>query len=238
MTEYSSPNMVPEEPWEADIASLLSRLTPVDPPKGFIEQALDHRPLFALRALGGLGAICLAVLGVTYALGTFGQPSVIPEISTLTAQHSLASAGLFPSETDTQGDDGSFKVAPGEHEDDVVVTAPGMDLLAILTAGEDLRQSVYEHDSEAISIFSQPGRVDLDELPEGQRTVIDGTPAWVNSSNDVVVLAADNSVVIVMGLAPPDVARAIEEIPGWSRPHGVTSAVNSLTRELGFPDLD
>lgn len=238
MTDYSNPNLVPEEPWEADIASLLSRLTPVDPPKGFIEQALDHRPLFALRALSGLGAASLAVLGVTYLLGAFGQPSVIPEISTLTAQHSLASAGLFPSETDASVDDGSFTVAPGEHEDDAVVTVPGMDLLAILIAGEDLRQAVYEHDSEAISIFSQPGQVDLDELPEGQRTVIDGIPAWVNSSNDVVVLAADNSVVIVMGLAPPEVARVIEEIPGWAEPHGFTSAVNALTSELGFPDLD
>lgn len=236
MSDFSDPNLVPEEPWEADVAALLSRLAPVDPPQGFIEQALDHRPLFALRVLGGLGAVCVAVLGITYALGAFGQPSVVPEISSLTAQHSLASAGLFPSENDASIE-GSFKVVSGDDGDAAVVTAPGMDLLAILIAGEDLRQAVYEHDSTAISIFSQPGRVDFDDLPDGQRTVIDGIPAWVNPSNDIVVLDADNSVVIVMGLAPADVARVIEDIPGWSSPSGLTSAVNSLTRELGFPDL-
>lgn len=98
MTPDTPKDLFPDEPWEADISQMLSNLGSVEPPPGFIDQAIDHRPLFAGRALVGLLGAASLVFGATLALGAFGQPRLVPELSTLTSGAAIqnsASMSIF-----------------------------------------------------------------------------------------------------------------------------------------------
>lgn len=180
MNDHLDDDLFPDEPWEAEISDLLRGLTPVEPPPGFIDQAIDHRPLFAGRLLVGLLAAAAAVFGVTLALGALGQPRLVPEVSTLTAGSAVQSG-------------------------------------------------------TSASVFRQPGVVALDELPGGERIELDGRDAWVDAENDVIVVAADESVVTMVGVTPEEAAELLDEID--SGPKGITGVLNRLTAGVGFPDL-
>ncbi len=98
ISDSSHDDLFPDEPWEAEISQMLSGLASVEPPPGFIEQAIDHRPLFAGRSLVGLLAGAALVFGATFALGAFGHPRLVPELSTLTSGAALqsgSSASIF-----------------------------------------------------------------------------------------------------------------------------------------------
>lgn len=173
-------DVFPDEPWEADIANMLSSLGPVEPPPGFIDQAIDHRPLFAGRSMVGLLAAAAVIFGATFALGAFGQPRLVPELSTLTAGAAVQSGS-------------------------------------------------------SASIFREPGVVELDELPGGERIDLKGRDAWVDAENDVVVVATDESVVTMVGVTPDEAAELLDDID--SGPGGFTGVLNRLTAGVGFPDL-
>lgn len=85
--------LFPDEPWESEISSLLGRLEMIDPPPGFIEAAIDHRPLFAGRLLVGLMAAATVVFAATFTLGAFGHPRLLPELSTLTSSGAMVQNG-------------------------------------------------------------------------------------------------------------------------------------------------
>lgn len=176
----SDDGMFADEPWEAEISQLLGGLPSVDPPPGFIDQAIDHRPLFAGRALVGMLAAAAVVFGATFALGAFGQPRLVPELSTLTS-------------------------------------------------------GVAVQSSSSASIFRQQGMVELDELPGGERIVLEGRDAWVDPDNDVIVVATDTSVVTIVGVTPEEAAELMNDID--SGPGGLAGVVNRLTAGVGFPDL-
>jgi len=125
----------PDEPWEAEIANMLGGLRTVEPPPGFIDQAIDHRPLFAGRALLGLAAAAALVFAGSFAMGAFGQPRLVPELSTLTSGAAVAQSGPSAS---VFREPGSIELdeLPGgrrmslagrdawvDHENDVVVVA-------------------------------------------------------------------------------------------------------------------
>ena len=69
-----------EEPWEAEIGALLGGLPPVDPPEGFIDSALRHRPLHAGRILVGLAVLSIVALVGTVGSGVVGRAEVTPPI--------------------------------------------------------------------------------------------------------------------------------------------------------------
>lgn len=58
-----------EEPWERDVAAALGRLPAVEPPTGFLERAVDHRPLHAGRVLAVLLALSLSGIGLSMRIG-------------------------------------------------------------------------------------------------------------------------------------------------------------------------
>lgn len=178
--DQTDDGVFPDEPWEAEISQMLSGLASVEPPPGFINQAIDHRPLFAGRSLVGLLAAAAVVFGATFALGAFGQPRLVPELSTLTSGAALQSGS-------------------------------------------------------SASIFRQPGVVELDELPGGERIYLEGRQAWVDAENDVVVVATDVSVVTMVGVTPEEAAELLDDID--SGPEGLTGVLNRLTAGVGFPDL-
>ncbi len=232
--QFSDQSMVPEEPWEAEIAAVLGNLPTIDPPAGFIAGALDHRPLFAGRLLVGLALGVVVAFGASLAVGAFGRPLVVPELGALSAQHAMTQAGvLSAAPADSEG----FHVAE-EAIDSPLDTSAELDLRATLIGERELRQAVYARQGESISIFSQPGRVKFDELPDGDRVMIDGVLAWVDPGEKVVVLETAESAVTIMGLTPDEVAQAVQDIPRRSSTASVTDVLNGITRELGFPDLN
>lgn len=172
--------LFPDEPWESEISQLLSGLAPVEPPPGFIEQAIDHRPLFAGRALAGLSVAAGVLFAASYAFGAFGQPRLVPELSTLTSGAAVQS-------------------------------------------------------SSTASVFRQPGVVELDQLPGGQRIELDGREAWVDPDNGVVVVATDASVVTMVGVTVEEAEELIDDIDDG--PDGLAGLINRLTAGVGFPDL-
>lgn len=172
--------LFPDEPWEAEISHLLSGLAPVDPPPGFIDQAIDHRPLFAGRALAGLLAAAAVVFGASFALGAFGQPRVVPELSTLTSGAAI-------------------------------------------------------QNGSSAAVFRQPGVVELDALPGGERTTVNGRDAWVDPDNGVVVIATDASVVTMVGVTVQEAEVLLDDVDDG--PDGLAGLINRLTAGVGFPDL-
>ncbi len=221
-------DFLPEEDWESDISALLGGLPNVAPPDGFITEALDHRPLHAGRLVAGLGAAVFVAFGVAIGLGGFGQSSVVPELSALNAQHAAASAGGLGTASYDSDD---------ESADDAVEVAPNLDLQARIVREEDLRQAVYDVGGDQVSIFSQPGVVDFDELPSGTIITIEGVTAWEAADDNVVVLQTADYAVTIIGLEPAEVERAIADIPGQGTAAAVGRLVNEFTSQLGFPDL-
>ncbi len=233
--EFSDPAMVPEESWEDEVAAALAGLPLVEPPAGFIAEAVDHRPLFAGRLLVGLTGVAMLTFGLWYVTGAFGRPGIVPELRTLTARHAAAQAGGSEG-VNPVSSSGFEEVAP-EFSETPLRTTDDMDLRATFIAESDLVQVLYAHERQPVSIFSQPGRVKFDELPEGERVMIDGVLAWVDPDASVVVLETADSAVTIVGLSAAEVADAVQEIPHRSKTAGFTDLVNSITRELGFPDL-
>lgn len=174
-------DVFPDEPWEAEISDLLGRLSMVEPPPGFIDQAIDHRPLFAGRSLAALTVAAAALFAGSFALGAFGQPRLVPELNTLTAGSAVVQTG------------------------------------------------------QSASVFRQPGRVELDQLPGGSRIDLAGRDAWVDHERDVVVVATGTAVVTMVGVTPTEAEALIDDIDGG--PSGFAGVVNRLTAGIGFPDL-
>ena len=171
----------PDEPWEADIVDLLSGLGPVDPPSGFIEEAIDHRPLFAGRAMLGSMAAATVVFAASFAVGAFGQPRLVPELNTLTSGAAVA------------------------------------------------------HSDPSASVFREPGSIELDALPGGERIDVAGRDAWMDPDNDVVVVATESAFGTMVGVTPEEAEALIDDVDGG--PEGVAGIINRLTAAVGFPDL-
>ncbi len=86
------PSLQPDEPWERDVAAALRGLPPVEPPVGFIDRAVDHRPLHAGRLAAVLAAVALVGLGASLSVGvdTVGTDAASAEVADgLTAANSV-----------------------------------------------------------------------------------------------------------------------------------------------------
>ncbi|MEZ5225574.1 MAG: hypothetical protein R2710_02580 [Acidimicrobiales bacterium] len=82
---------------------------------------------------------------------------------------------------------------------------------------EDLRQAVYSHGSDAVSVFEQPGRADFDALGvEGIRD-FDGVDAWVDERRELMIVETTDAVVAVVGLQPDEMAAVMADARGIAR---------------------
>lgn len=168
-------DMFPDEPWEAEISSLLSGLGPIEPPPGFIDRAIDHRPLFAGRSLVGLLIAAAVSFGATFALGAFGEPRLVPDLSTLTAGAAIqsgASASIFRQAGVVELDElpGGERIDLEGHEawvdaeNDVVVVATDASVVTMVGVTPD----------EAADLIN-----DIDSGPEGFTGVLNRLTAGV-----------------------------------------------------------
>ncbi|MEM9132884.1 MAG: hypothetical protein AAF962_06000 [Actinomycetota bacterium] len=63
------PALQPDEPWEHEVAAALRGMPEIEPPVGFIDRAVDHRPLHAGRMAAALAAVALVALGASLSVG-------------------------------------------------------------------------------------------------------------------------------------------------------------------------
>lgn len=187
-----------EEPWEADIGTLLQQLPPVDPPAGFIDAAIDHRPLHAGRILAAMMVLTVSVIGLVAATGVLERAGVVPPIDDLVVRHDLAARAGFS--------------ADGEAAESPVALPDGFRPEGSV-AVEDLRQAVYARGDESVSVFVQEGRVNWSGLPDGGLTEIGDLPAWVDRGRRIAVIETAGSTVTVVGLDPEELTSAVEGVP-------------------------
>ena len=86
------PALQPDEPWEDEVAAALRGLPTIEPPAGFIDRAVDHRPLHAGRLAAGLAAVALVALGASLSVGadtTGGEPGSVEVADGLAASTSV-----------------------------------------------------------------------------------------------------------------------------------------------------
>ncbi len=191
-----------EEPWEAELSATLGQLPPVPPPAGFIDSAIDHRPLYAGRILAALAATTVILIALVAGTGVVERAGVVPPIDDLVVQHDVTARAGFAAEADEDraGIDSPLTLPEGFEQAGTV-------------AAEDLRQAVYARGDESVSVFVQDGRVDWSGLPEGGLADLDGLPAWVDGERRIAVIEAAGSTVTVVGLAPEELQRTLEATP-------------------------
>jgi len=194
-----------EEPWEAEIGALLGRLPSVDPPEGFIDAALRHRPLHSGRILSGLAALTVATVAGAVLTGAAGRTDVAPPVDELAARHAtIVRAGVFPGGPLDRLD----PAAEGP------VELPRGFRLAGDVEAEDIRQAVYARGDESVSVFVQEGRISWDALPAGGSTEIGGRRAWVDPARRLTVIETGERIVTIVGLGSDDVADVLAGVRG------------------------
>lgn len=219
-----------EEPWEAQIGSMLAGLPDVDPPTGFFDAALDHRPMYAGRVFTGLMAVTVVALVASISTGILGRTEITPSVDDLASRHSsTVQAGVFgTSETDV------------DYRIETSVSMPDGFERTRNIAAEDLRQAVYARGDESVSVFVQEGRVQWEALPEAGLTEVDGMTAWFDQTRRITVVEASDNVVTIVGLSIDEAAMVLESVPNGERSpmERVHDAINAITSQLGYPSLD
>ncbi len=218
-----------EEPWEAQIGSMLAGLPDVEPPTGFIDSALDHRPLYSGRTFAALMAVSVVAMVGSVATGVLGRAEVTPSVDDLASRHTTTvQAGVFgTSETDV------------DYRIETSVDMPDGFERTRNIAAEDLRQALYARGDESVSVFVQEGRVQWESLPEAGLTEVDGMTAWFDEARRITVVEASDNVVTIVGLPIEEAALVLETVPDRevSPLDRVQDAVNAITSQLGYPSL-
>ena len=221
-----------EEPWEQDIHELLASLPVVEPPDGFLQRAVDHRPKYAGRltavAAAGVAATTLALVG----LGLVGDPAAVaPTVPALTQRHTQVLAGMGPLAPTPRG-------ATFERVDDPAPVALPRDFepQASMRDG-DVVQIVYRHGGRTISLFAERGTIDWTRLPAEGLGQLDGRSVWSDADRRIVILQAGSHAVAIVGM---DVEEAMEllrheepdEVSVGDRFRALT---RDVARQAGFP---
>ena len=235
MSGRGTQELAAEEPWEAEIGALLGGLPTIDPPEGFIDAAIDHRPLNAGRTLGLLGLLTVALFALVAATDAIGERTVVPPIDELVARHDLAAraGGLDPS----SGDDGA---EPTLAERSNPLDLPdGFEASATVDA-EDIRQAIYGRGDRSVSVFVQDGRVAWSSMPQEHLTELGGLRAWVDAERRIAVLEADGATVTVIGLGPDELDETLGRVAGssqtfWGR---LSELAEAVVVPLGYTPIE
>lgn len=222
-----------EESWEGEISALLAGLPEVEPPDGFIDRAINHRPLFAGRIALGLALLAAGALAGSAALDVFGPRSVEPELATMAQQHEMVASGFFAGLGSTP--EAIFERVEVDEPLTPVTLPAEVDRAGDFVAA-NLRQAAYGSGDHAVSVFAEAGDADWSSLPPGERLVLGGLDAWYSAESEVVVLQAGDSVVTVVGLDPGQVEELLVGVEDGSTNRLVRMA-NALAASIGFPEL-
>ena len=106
--------------------------------------------------------------------------------------------------------------------------------------GAEPDQTLYADDDEAVSVFSQPGRVDWEELPRDGMETLGGVPAWVDPEQELVLVESADAAVTIVGLSPAELVGPLQTLPRRSRGAAawLRETASAISAQLGFADLD
>lgn len=214
-----------EEPWEAEIAGLLSGLPTIEPPPGFIASAVDHRPMFAGRTLLGLGLVAIVALVGALGVGAFDPDRVVPPIDSLQARHSAGVAVQALLDAEEAG------VPPVSLPEEFEPTGSYED--------DEFSISLYESTQGAVSVFAQDGQLDWSKMPADGVDQVGGRPTWTDPEGQVAVFESSDSTVTVIGLSETHLADLLDGLSAsGGLLHQARQAASAISSELGFRPLD
>lgn len=224
-----------EEAWEVEIGAMLGRLPAVGPPDGFIDAALDHRPLNAGRTMVGLGALAVAAVVAALATGAVSRGEITVEPDEVAERHVAVEAAVLGA-------------SGGDDADDVRLVAEPVDPPIDLAAGfrptttvlvDDVIVTAYERGDESITLSTQIGEVNWEALPARHLTELAGHRVWVEPERRLSVLQVGDRIVTIVALAPRELEAALADMSGgdrtwWDR---VEDTAAAIARQLGYPDV-
>ncbi len=216
----------------------LRALPAVDPPEGFIEQAIalagrdvpaqPKKHKWGVMNLVATAAVWVLVLGF---VNLNRSDNVSPDVAGLAQTHTEASAGfggLLGSLGNGQPDPGEAPQVDLGEPYWAPLSLPGDLTLRQVGVNDGLVGLVYCNDANLVMLYEEPGQLDPNAMAGAKETSVDGSRAWVldTGHSRVVVVQHDDLVYAVVG--PPDgelVEAVAEKLPEPPSP--------SLTSRLG-----
>ncbi len=216
--------------------SLLRRLPSVDA-TAVVEGYLGrHRRL--VRGAAAFVALACLLLGVLGARAAVHRRDVLPDVAALVRAHDEAEArtlagALLPvgpeADLDPSGalgreplgvaGDSMEPMATGEELDAPYAAPAGLIGSAVRLSrtavfdGPDLTAVVYRDGDVVVSVFEQPGRVDLGRLGDGELVEVAGVDAWLASGTPRTVVVTQRGDLVVT-VVSDDRAAALTAVGG------------------------
>jgi hypothetical protein len=194
----------------AEARSLLRSLPSVDASpviEGFLAR---HRALVRSGLL--FVAVAAVVLGAIGATAATIRPEVVPDLDLLAATHLADSHAELEDVQRLSGDAGEYGAPPG-----LIGSGARLSRHAVYE-GTDLTALVYRDGDVGVSIYEQPGRVDWDAMPAGERELVGDQLVWFGSASPVVAVAElGDLVVTVISEDRAAVLTAVGGMPEWRR---------------------
>lgn len=224
-----------EESWEAEIGAMLGGLPAVGPPDGFIESALDRRPLHAGRTMAGMAVLAVAAVIAVIGTGAVGRTVVTVEPDEVADRHVSVEASVFGTGSSQEYnvvDDGNGVAASA-------YLPPGFQAVSTVEA-YGLVVSVFERRDRKVSVSFQPGAVDWGALEAEGMANVDGRQTWFDPESQITVLQSADGIVTIVGLDLDEVANApvSSEVDAarswWQR---ATDTAGAVAEQLGYPEV-
>lgn len=178
--------------------TMLRGLPEVEPRRPLVPQSApaaaaggSRRPRRLALSVLSVAAVWLVVLSIGVNLGSL---PIVPDVDQLALQHASASSGEMdfrPMTTEEMAGDPAVLGDIGS----------GMVREGIFQSG-DLVQVRYSDGSHAVSVFHQPGELNLDDMPDsGEVEMMPTGPAWVTKMHGMDVLVTQRGDLIVTVVA-------------------------------------
>lgn len=160
------------------------------------------------RAVGtGLAFVGVALfgLGVLAMTASVIHPEVVPDVSARVAAHER-DRGHEADGMEPVDDAGSHYASP------VSLVGAGTTLeREVVYNTRDLTTVVYDDGQGAVDVSQQPGRLDWDELPDGEMDRVAGRRVWTRPGPPVVIVTEVGHLVVTVVSDDPASARAVVE---------------------------
>lgn len=179
----------------------------------FVEQVIARRRRVVGTGLAFVGIVAfgLGVLGLT---ASVIHPKVAPDVDELAGIHAGTAHDVID-DMESVDDGGRHYATPVRLRTSLDGTAYGR---AAVFDGIDLTSVVYEGNGTRVTVFQQPGRLDWDELPDGDVEELAGRRAWIRRESPVVIVTEIGHLVVT-GVADdePSLRAVVASLPGPER---------------------
>ncbi len=191
-----------------------------------VEQVIARRHRLVGTGLVFVGIVAFG-LGLLAMTASVIHPKIAPDVDELAAIHAGATHDALD-DMEAVDDGGRHYATPVRLTTSHDGTAYGR---TALFDGIDLTSVVYEGNGTRVSVFQQPGRLDWDELPDGDVEELAGRQAWIRRESPVV-LVTEVGHLVVTGVADdePSLRAVVASLPEPERDSTVDRIHDSCQR--------